>query len=511
MKKQVSNSLISLEDSIVEERENLRDFLIEAMNDDVLDYIRINSPPGIGKSYAAAELPKLFPEHKYIYIVPSHKVAESVKIELKKHGIKNPEHVKGKKHHIIAQEFDPTTGEMYEVPVKLCNKRDGEEYYPGCSNCAHNIPKSCEWHRQFARAERNNVVVTTLHNIDRLGEGRVLIYDESFDTQMMGTSRGFNADDHIELFENEPVVLNKKVYTFYNRVKLKDDFEIVDENTYMISNFFNTYTHIHAYDFNSLTLYGRRKPIHPELYEKIIFACATTPNELMYNITNTTPALWNIYEPLHFTSNDLFNPMLKFNTKKNTYWSKNYAENNIKYVFGFLRTWFSGKRLEVLVITKLDFVKKIKKLLPHADYVNYGNGRAFNDYNQAYDVVIVYGNYGMTDLNFKMLDTLGFPESIVRAMERSEKLQCIHRCRPITHPETPFLLMTDHSLFPNIEQVTFRAFQDFTQKGYGPIIEGMSLSQIEKRIRPDSLSKKVNRAKDMMFVRRFMNKIIFRL
>ena len=64
-----------------------------------ISHVRLNLPPGLGKSYFTTQLPALYPNENFIYIVPSHKIAESVKIELHKHGVQDIVHVKGKKNN----------------------------------------------------------------------------------------------------------------------------------------------------------------------------------------------------------------------------------------------------------------------------------------------------------------------------------------------------------------------------------------------------------------------------
>jgi len=501
---------ISIHTSIELERINIKSFIKDCMNPkNYISHVRLNLPPGLGKSYFTTQLPALYPNENFIYIVPSHKIAESVKIELHKHGVQDIVHVKGKKQLAVINKLDEYTGEYYNVAEKLCKKPDGEEYYPGCKGCEHF--GQCEWSLQFDRASNSQVIITTIHNIQRLGDFRIVVYDESFDNQIIKT-KFFNAK-HINLSEKTIIkTKSKHPFAFYDKVELLESFKIHDEETYFLSLFFESYKNIHAYKDlvkGSTYIYGELRVVKPFIYDKIIFCCATTTNELMFNITDIKEEKWKIYEPLYFNSNNIINPMIKFSTKKTKYWSKEYARKNLPIVFGGLKHLIVNKRFKLLVITKKDFVNDINRYFPEADIVYYGNGRGYNDFNQHYDLVIVYGNYGMTDLNIMMLESLGFSNEIIRDMEKSEIYQCIHRCRPLLHPDIPFLVMTDYHIFPGRITISFNGFKDYIKFGN---VEGFdyvcSMTKMNLLFDPDTKSRNISRPKNMMNVKRFLTRVM---
>jgi len=497
----------ALQVKVEEERANLTLFLRKCMNTKNLDYIRVNVPPGIGKSYCTAELPRLYPNFNYLYIVPTHKLAGNIKHDMDAFGIRYM-HVKGKKHSVIR--LNPL-GDDTVVP--LCERPERDMYYPGCKGCAYK--DACEYNQQFKDANRSQVVITTIHNINRFEKSRIVIFDESFDSAM--TDKLW-IDPEIR---NELVFLETNVtkcgannFQFYDSVILQEDFEVHDKNTYFLNLFFSSNTNIHGIlTAEGFTIFGRRKVVMPENFRKIIFNCATTSNELMFNICEN-PLLydeceygWKIYEPLHFKSNELQNPVLKFNTGRNTTWSKNYSKFALKQTFSIFRKWCKPMRL--LIITKKSFVDDIKEYFPEADFVWYGNSRGFNDYNKEYDLILVYGNYGMTPVERVKLDKLGFDEETVNLMEKSEILQSIHRGRPILHPMVPIALFTHIKVLPEYETTNFKHFLLFNDKYDVKIDDKPSLRQLMIRLGYSAKSGNVKTAKHYLRIREFVEYMLF--
>jgi len=485
---------------------SLERFLFDFVNNGMEHIARIKLPPGTGKSYATARLPSLFPDKKFIYIVPNHDLARTVMDHLDGFGTKYV-HVLGKAKQIL-NVFKEVIRE------KPCHRTGGDEYFPGCSTCNYNADKSCEWHKQFEAAARSQVIITTYHQVCRCGEGRIVIYDESPETLV---SNSYVLPTHFFPSVSFGSKFKKKAgantYTFYGSVELDEDFEIETKDCYYLDLFFKSNTNIKCcVNGKTFVLFGRTKTFLPEQYDKLIFTCATTDETVastIFNIPMPLPDVpdlfWHTYEPKAFKTNKIKNRILKIyggRSKRGTGgWGKNYSERSLPYVFKMFSGWFSSH--DVLVITKKDFEPKIKKYLPQADVVYYGKGRGINDFNRAYDLILIYGRFGLRPLDFAIMDELGFNEQTVRDMEISEMLQCLHRGRPVTHPKTPIMVMSDSHLLDEEESVSLRAFEDY-HKCYDIIME-QSLRKINIKLGVPASSGNLLRAKSYLLVRKFMD------
>lgn len=467
------------------------------MNDDMCTAIRLGSSPGIGKTYISASLPFIYPQYKFIYIVNNYDLVDNLLDEFKKFGDTTITVVKGK------QRLDDDN-------VKLCSKPKGEEYYPGCKNCDHKDNGTCSWKNQFQISLHSQIIITTITHLKRLGEGRMLVFDESPEDQMM---LDCNITPNLELCiicsKKESIFCGntKKKFTFYKKVKLHNDFIISSESEYGLSQLFNQAKNIQRVNNN---LFGLRKKFLPVVYEKLIFCCATTPNELMCEMFDINIAFWDIYESSKFDNENINNLMLKIKcgkSHKNSGWSKQYSGWALNTYMDKLSKGLINKN--ILIITKLAFKGEIKRFFPNADYVHYKKGRGINTYNKEYDLQIIYGRYGLTPVQQEKYKRLGFSEKAIKQMDSNEALQCAHRGRAIIHPETPILHMGNMELFKHIEPISWRALDDASEH-YDDNLDNMSLVEIGIMLGQSKKSNKTKRAKEYLQARRFMNYVLMR-
>jgi hypothetical protein len=120
-----------------------------------------------------------------------------------------------------------------------------------------------------------------------------------------------------------------------------------------------------------------------------------------------------------------------------------------------------GKNL--LIVTKKDIKEVMSKEFPNATFVHFNAGRGFNsaDNGGNYDLLIQFGRFGFTPVNREMFRLIGFSEKLVHDMEISEMLQCLHRGRPLLHPNVPIIMMSDRDIFPDIEPLSVNLLQLF--------------------------------------------------
>jgi len=499
-----------LQSRLDHERLELLGYSVDIMEDPMADFVRIKLPPAVGKSYATARLPSLYPNRKFIFIIPSHTLARTVMDHLDEFGTEYV-HVIGKAKR-LENEFKEVIRE------KPCWRTSGEEYFPGCSTCPYNIYKECDWHKQFEAADHAQVVITTHHQVSRCGEGRVVIYDESPETMVMNT---FTLPTYffpsISLGSKFKEKAGARTYTFYDEVELDEDFEVESVESYELKMFFmhnkNIKCSINGKDF---VLFGETKTFLPDNFDKLIFTCATTDNAVASRLFNVPtieglpPDLfWTTYDPKTFDTNKIKNFILKFkggrSNKSKSGWSKQYSQKLLNYVFTIISHWFQTS--DVLVITKKAFEPEIRGYLPQASVVHYGDGRGINDYNRKFDLILIYGRFELTPLDFIRMGILEFDEKIVKQMEISEMLQCLHRGRPITHPKTPVIAMTDSNLLETEEVVSLRALEDY--HNHPDLDTGRSLNKMSIALGDSAKSKKTLRGKSYLLVRKFMDYIRF--
>lgn len=522
-------------------RYNYESFLFDKLDDQDVEYIRGFIPPGLGKTFTLLKYINqhplsLYPNAKFTIIIPNHDMIlgdGGMKESLDEHNI-DWVHIKGKKRTHEVEDWDLKKDCLVIRKRRLCKRKSGEEYHPGCPNCPHMAPnlynRTCGYWQQFWHLENKQVIVTTVHNVGRsdLPKDRCLVFEESFDQQIIMT-RPLPSEKYVKHITFEGNSFEKagynKTFTFYNEVELSEDFEVKDEEGHFLLQFFKTSKNIQAVKTTKkgkpITLLFGWRDVDISQYDKILFNCATTPIDLMKYITNTGAGTndkddaiifdaiyhWDIFESDNFKIDEVKNPFIKFTRN----WSKKYSENSIPEVFGKINGWVEDKKL--LVITKLDFINKnkdsnkcIKTYLPNADYVHYNAGRGFNKFNKDYDLVIMYGRFGFTPLNRLMLKKIGLTKEMIDQMEWSEMMQCIHRCRLLLHPDTPIMLFSDKNLFKNEKTVSWNRWIDYYNH-YDFEYDGQSLRDINKKLGYNSHKSSI--AKNYLRIRKFMDDILF--
>ena len=465
---------------IREERQDMNDTIRHFYTDLHAVAIRNYAPPGLGKSYLVAEIIYNNWDEKFVIVIPDHDMAT---------GEGDLEDMLSDRHIDFIHIYGKT--QEHTIEPKYCLRPDGEEYYPGCScelnrenyedltqnygetyeideengiaKCAWRF--ECPYKSQFRNIEETQVVICVLEHASRFND-RVLVFDESFEQKLLHT-KTITAND-VERYSmsfGSPVFkkLGGQMFTFWKDVYCPQIL-VRDANSYFMRDFFDNTESISAFltEKGEICVFGRKVNYMPD-YTRIIFNCATTPLRLMRAITYTEAweefdiedGGWAVYKSSRFTNMSLYNPIIKF--KYN--WSKRMAEKwltlAVKY-FGMF-----GE--DLLVVTKKAMKLEIRELFPTSTFVHFNAGRGFNsaDRESGYDVLIQYGRFGFTPLNREMFNLIGFDDELVDQMELSEMLQCLHRGRPILHPDMPIILMSDQKLFPDLGSVSVKLLELF--------------------------------------------------
>ncbi len=464
------------------ERADMRDEIFKFYDDDNSTLIRNYAPPGIGKTHLMIELIYAHIDEKFLIVIPNHEMAK---------GDGDLEDMLRKRHIDFIHVYGKT--QPHNVYPKYCMRKDGEEHYPGCvcmlnkknisdlfekhtdtydfdlpnkkARCIHR--HECPYKAQMRNVDDYQVIICVLEHASMFND-RVLIFDESFEQKLLSINV-INMDQidrySISLKNDSNPKLGGSIYKFWSNVKLLKNIEIIDAHSYFMDKFFENTTKISAYltREGNVCLFGRTKNYMPERYTRIIFNCATTPIGLMQNITNTEFSDmmdndlcgWSIYKSKRFDNMKLLNPIIKF--KHN--WTKKLSEKWISLVIKYF-TMF-GKNL--LIVTKKDIKEVMSKEFPNATFVHFNAGRGFNsaDNGGNYDLLIQFGRFGFTPVNREMFRLIGFSEKLVHDMEISEMLQCLHRGRPLLHPNVPIIMMSDRDIFPDIEPLSVNLLQLF--------------------------------------------------
>lgn len=485
---------------IREERQEMSDTIRHFYTDLGCTVIRNYAPPGLGKSHLVAELIYTHWDDKFVVVIPDHDMAI---------GDGDFEDMLTDRHINFIHIYGKT--QPHRHYDKYCLRKNGEEYYPGCScelnrnnyeelttkysdtydideedGLAKCIWKAeCPYKDQFRDIDNHQVIICVLEHVARFDQ-RVLVFDESFEQKLLSTKILLPSDIvtySIALEGIEYKKLGHKTFTFWKDVTATQDIIVDSAKSYFMKDFFENIDSVSAFltDDGKICLFGRKNNYLPD-YTRLIFNCATTPLRLMRNITNTeewedfSPENdgWGIYKSTRFSNMKLNNPIIKF--KHN--WGKGMAEKwlslAVKY-FGMI-----GDNL--LIVTKLAMKQEIKDKFPDSTFVHFNAGRGYNsaDRENGYDALIQYGRFGFTPLNREMFKLIGFDDKLVDEMEQSEMLQCLHRGRPILHPNMPIILMSDRKLFPNIKPLSIKLFGLFYE--YYDIEFDVSYKKVKDRI-----------------------------
>jgi hypothetical protein len=164
---------------------------------------------------------------------------------------------------------------------------------------------------------------------------------------------------------------------------------------------------------------------------------------------------WYEIESKFFKMNRLVNPMAKINGHK---WGVTKQQSNVSLLKDFVEksiqhfTTEHLQRPKIAIITKLNVEQQLKTGLFQytkdntVRFVHFNKGRGTNkleDEDNPLDLAILYGRFGFTPLDREMYYKIGFDTDQINAIELSEWNQCLHRARPLLHPNLPFLFFTD--------------------------------------------------------------------
>ncbi len=507
---------------IGEERKKMRDYMFHQYDTENAILMRNSAPPGIGKSYLTVEIIYLHPSDNFVIVIPDHSMSS---------GEGDLEDMLDAKRiswiHIYGK------SQPHRVYGKYCLREDGEEYYPGCSfefrpediltysrsiadtydfdivNCRAlcKMRERCPYKNQFMNLDDKQVIISVLEHASMFEE-RTVIFDESFEQKLLKTK--ILSKDQIDMYNirldhREKKKLGYETYTFFNKVELSSPIHINSQDSYFINNFFESTSEINAYLMTTekgtrYCLFGILNNYLPLDYRRFIFNCATTPNLLMYKITDTEvwEDDWKIYRSNTFNVHTLDNPIIKF--KHN--WGKNLSNRWLDITIKYFKT-FDLKNI-LIVSKKFAIDTKFKEQFPDAKFVHFNAGRGFNSADGGNELLIQYGRFGFTPLNIEMWRRIGFKEDLVREMEMSEMLQCLHRGRPLLHPELPIILMSDNKLFPDIEPISLSVLELFYE--HLGIDLDLPNEEIAERIKINR-NKLVHFKKFVSFVREHIYKI----
>jgi len=508
---------------ILEKERNLhKNTMFQLLDDPTVKHIRSFAPPGLGKSYIMLEYIRQHPELKFLIIVLNHKqvVENGIKNFLDTYiGIENWQHLKGKKQESDIWVYDDFQMEMVMHRRKLCRKPDGQEYYPGCPTCEYVSTNLCAYKNQWNNLNDKQVIVTTIESIipHKLPKGRIIFVDESFDTKVLKVELVKEEDLNLITLSGRTIKkCGSDMFTFYNEVSLVEDFTIDSEKTKFLHDFFSKNTDgslpdVQAHSLsnnNNIVLIKRLNVDFYELkYSKMVFNCATTPIEVMKYITNTQFSeaweneAWNYYYSKIFSTDRIDNKILSFKYK----WTKNMANNGIQNVFKMLKKFLYNKN--VFIGTKKSYIKEIKKYLPNADYAHYGM-RGDNTFNKEYDLIIIYGLFGLTPVDYECLRRIGIPSKIARLMDIGVMKQLDHRGRLILHPNVPVMMFRASNTIYGAKPISLGRLFDYEKFHKLEIEDGSSLRKICKLF--GYPTGKTIYAKEYLKVKEFMKYVLYR-
>lgn len=457
--------------------------------------------PGLGKSQTTIECIARSPEN-FVIVIPNHKmiygkynmvdncwkngISYQARLGKTKRVIESTDH-KLKisdtlKYRIVNEDEGP-------IGTKICMQPSGSEYYPGCKNCAHY--NDCLYNQFREEFEYKQIIFSTIQNLNEF-PNRIIIFDESIEQQKL-VFKTFTKLQvkklgiHIEDLHTENVCGN--IIHYYHTVSvlakhLAHDAE--SEEEYFFKLFMKSITlktqmvkddngsnrrfvHVNAFaklinNGDKIMIFGELIHFLPKKYIKILYNCATIPENLLkktLDVDNsiTLPSVfgtcndicydWKIINSQYFDIEKLKNPIIQFKFN----WTKKSSIIFLPTLHDFLIQFYTRKR--VLIVTKMEFEEDFNNLSECFEsidlkIVHYNAGRGFNTLEQIdeeqYDLVIVYGRFGLDQYTRNIWKKIGYNDNLLNAMEMNEILQALHRCRPLKHPDIPIILMSDRKL-----------------------------------------------------------------
>jgi hypothetical protein len=156
-------------------------------------------------------------------------------------------------------------------------------------------------------------------------------------------------------------------------------------------------------------------------------------------------------------------------------------------------------------VTKKDFIPKIKEYLPDAEFTYYGI-RGINVFNKDYDLVIIYGRYGLTPVDYECLLRIGISKKIAKQMDDGTMLQADHRPRLLLRPWVPVMIFRDNDLMFGSKPIGIKRIHDYNEH-YDLEID--SISSLRKiNIELGYPAKRTNVAKEFIKMKRFMDYVL---
>jgi hypothetical protein len=463
------------------ERIQMKEEIFKAYDDLNCDYIRNYAPCGIGKTHLSVDLIKEHPEESFSIIIPDHKMAQGsgdLEEMLKANRI---DYI-----HIFGKTQIGHRG-------KYCLRTEGEEYYPGCGidfdsrkdlldfsekyresyryndnklKCSCAYRSQCEYKKQMKESETKQVIICVLEHTS-LFDNKVMIFDESFEQKLISyqdINEGELKKYNLSLSSEDFVDFGNRILKFY-KINRTNNIKISSQRDYFVNRFFEGNDNIQCYKVSRgdnviYKMFGFKTNYIPPNYRKIIFNCATTPDNIMRIITNTEfleglnpeDGGWFIYKSKIFNVRNLENPIMKSSYN----WNKRMAIGYMKDVAKYLNCITKNG----LMITKKDIETEVMQILDQWDFVHYNSGRGFNSLkDKGFDLIVMYGRFGFDPITKEIWKRLGFRNSEIDSIETSEMLQCLHRGRPLLNPDIPIMLMTDKDLFQSYNKFSFKILE----------------------------------------------------
>jgi len=390
------------------------------------------SIPGLGKTtstalYIAADI-KINRAHRWIIAVPTHRLitGESNILSMFPDSI-NIAHIKGKSKD---NEF---------FTENRC-------YLEGCSKCDHY--NQCPYINQNWNAQVIVCPYEMLYTLpimigihhrgwsEMTGWWGLVIEEEPSRAWFHSMNIKPELLPYIHMSDEQVIPYWGSDYRFFDHIEFKE-FETDNIAKYRLFQFIKYYTDHHIHEHRGkFTLFAHRRNMIPSWISYVILNCATTPDSFRRIMFGRTP-----FSTFVGKSPKMDNNILQIGVKWGVKMGEKYKNGMIDYLKNL-----SGK--SVLMITKKKFEDDFRPYV--TDIVHFGSSRGFNDYNNDYNLVVVYGGFHWKPLNRLMYMKLGVMDDIIGELEDAEVIQAVNRCRPYFHPDTPIIMASNCDIVDNI-------------------------------------------------------------
>ena len=485
------NTSSTLQQKIALARTEMKDFMFDMIDNGEI-YIKNSAPPGIGKSHLTIDLIYYRTMEQFLIIIPNHDMATGsgdLEDMLSQKGIEF-KHIYGKT-------------QKYNEIDDYCLRPKDERYYPGCSyeydpddpvqlggytlDNERGIARcmfydSCEYKQQFMGVDDTQVIICVLEHAFMFGN-RTVIVDESFEQKLLQTnifSESKLKNYNIKVKYPEKIKCGAEEFTFFN-VETPEGINVHNTDSYFVKMFLNSVDQLQAvligenkYGDLLYKLFGHRINYLPD-YDRIIFNCATTPLPLAEKIIKSNWE-WKEFKSTIFKTDELSNPIIKFAYN----WNKNMSSTFLAQLFKSLQRL---SLRNILIVTKKKLREELEQLIPDTSCVHFNAGRGFNSSSRegGYHLLLMYGRFGFTPLDSTMWNRIGYDSDIIKNMEWSEMMQCIHRGRPLLNPRMPIMLLTDATICPDESRISPKVISLF-DKHYD-VDTSLSLRKLAEKLK----------------------------